>query len=169
MPNLKVALNGDELTPEINAQILAKLGEVRQLMSFAVGLSSRERLTYPALGGKGTQFVQRSVESMRMNSSLVPAFVDPSTVENLYAMYNNMLGIVESIQQLERLASDTMHIAGNQSRNQSLEFYNSVQRGAKANVPGAQSVYESLKTRFRNGGRTKGNATLPGDGGTAPA
>jgi hypothetical protein len=154
MPNLKVSLNGDELTPEINAQILAKLDEVRQLMPFAVGLSSRERLTFPALGRKGTQFVQRAVESMRMNSALVPAYVDISTVENAYGMYNNLLEVVESIQQLERLAMDTMHIAGNLSRNQSLEFYHTVKRGSKANVPGAQAVYENLKTRFEKTSRS---------------
>lgn len=158
MAQIKLALNGDELTPEINAQILEKLEEIRQLMPFAVGLSARERLTYPALGSKGTQFVQRSLESMKQNPALVPAFVDVAAVESSYAMYNNLLGIVESIQQLERLAMDTMHSAGNYSRNQSLEFYSSVQRGARANVPGAQSVLESLKTRFRNVRRSGGKA-----------
>ena len=168
MPDLKIALTGDELTPELNAQILAKVNDVRQLMPFAVGLSARERLTYPALGEKGTQFVQKSVESMRINTSLLPGFVELSKVENLYAMYNDMLAIVESIQQLERLASDTMHIAGNQARNLSLAFYNSVQRGAISNVPGAQSVLENLKTRFNNVGRPKGTVTPPTNGGTVP-
>lgn len=99
MVNLNPALTGTELTPEVEAQILAKLNEVRELMPFAVGLSSRDRLTYPALGSKGTQFVQRSLESMRQNPSLVPAFVDVASIENSYAMYNNLLGIVESVQQ----------------------------------------------------------------------
>lgn len=169
MAQTKLALNGDELTPEINAQILEKLEEIRQLMPFAVGLSARERLTFPALGSKGTQFVQRSLESMRQNPTLVPAFVDVSSVESSYAMYNNLLGIVESIQQLERLAMDTMHSAGNYSRNQSLEFYNSVQRGAKANVPGAQSVLESLKTRFKVVRRSGGIVPNAGNGEQAVA
>lgn len=165
MVNLNPALTGTELTPEVEAQILAKLNEVRELMPFAVGLSSRDRLTYPALGSKGTQFVQRSLESMRQNPSLVPAFVDVASIENSYAMYNNLLGIVESVQQLERLVTDTMHVAGSNSRSQAFEFYNSVQRGAKANVPGAQVVFENLKTRFKHGPRQESSTTVanPGD------
>jgi hypothetical protein len=169
MSTIKSALNGSNLTPEGVAQIMAKLNEIRELMPFAVGLSSRERLTYPALGSKGTQFVQRSIESMRQNPSLVPAFIEVSSTETSYAMYNKLLGVVESVQQLERLVSDTMHIAGNDARNQSLEFYNSVQRGAKANVPGAQSVLESLKTRFKSVKRTKGQVVEANAGGEAPA
>ena len=155
MVQLKTALDGSELTLEGVTQIMAKLNEVRELMPFSVGLSSRDRLTYPALGSKGTQFVQRSLESMRQNPSLVPAFVDVKAIESSYAMYNNLLGIVESVQQLERLVTDTMHVAGSNSRGQAFEFYNSVQRGAKANVPGAQIVFENLKTRFTKAARTK--------------
>ena len=159
MVNLNPALTGNELTPEGVTQILAKLNEIRELMPFAVGLSAKDRLTYPALGSKGTQFVQRSLESMRQNPSLVPAFVDVAYIESSYAMYNNLLGIVESVQQLGRLVTDTMHVAGSTSRSQAFEFYNSVQRGAKANVPGAQVVYENLKTRFKHAPRTVENAS----------
>jgi hypothetical protein len=168
MVQLKSALNGSELTLEGVTQILAKLNEVRELMPFAVGLSSRDRLTYPALGSKGTQFVQRSLESMRQNPSLVPAFVDVKSIESSYTMYNNLLGIVESVQQLERLVSDTMHVAGSSSRSQAFEFYNSVQRGAKANVPGAQIVFENLKTRFTKSARAKVPVTETDGSGEAP-
>lgn len=169
MKTIKNALNGSDLTSDDVAKIIAKLDEVRSMMPFAVGLSARERLTFPALGSKGTQFVQRSLESMRQNPTLVPAFVELSSIESSYAMYNNLLGVVESIQQLERLASDTMHIAGNQARNQALEFYSSVQRGAKANVLGAQAVLENLKPRFKNVKRSKGQATNADAGGEAAA
>lgn len=169
MVQLKSALNGAELTPEGVELILAKLNEIRELMPFSVGLSSKDRLTYPALGSKGTQFVQRSLESMRQNPTLVPAFVDVESIESSYAMYNNLLGIAESVQQLERLVTDTMHVAGSNSRSQAFEFYNSVQRGAKANVPGAQIVFENLKTRFKKTARSKVPASEANTPGTAPA
>ena len=169
MSLLKSISETNSLTPETVELIKVKLSEVRELLPMKVGLSARERMTNPALGSKGTQFVQRAVESMRQNPSLLPAFVELSSVESSYAMYNNMLGVVESIQQVERLASDAMHIAGNDARNQSLEFYNSVQRGAKANVPGAQSVFENLKTRFKNVGRSRATAKLAVAGEQAPA
>jgi hypothetical protein len=79
-----------------------------------------------------------------------------------------MLGIVNSIQQVERLASDAMHIAGYDARSHSLEFYNSVKRGSKANVPGAQAVLENLKTRFKKTKRNGKAATPVDSGGAAP-
>ena len=145
----KMTINGNSVTPETVAAIMAKLDELRELLPSGIGLSARERLTYPALASKGTQFVQKAVENMRQNPALVPAYIDLSSVESAYAMYNTMLGIVNSIQQVERVASDVMHIAGYEARMQSLEFYNSVKRGSKANVPGAQAVLENLRTRFK--------------------
>jgi len=149
----KIGINGNSITPETVAAILAKLDELRELLPSGIGLSARERLTYPTLASKGTQFVQKAVENMRQNPTLIPAYIDLSSVEGSYAMYNTMLGIVNSIQQVERMASDVMHIAGYEARAQSLEFYNSVKRGSKANVPGAQAVLENLKTRFKKTSR----------------
>jgi hypothetical protein len=160
-------LDLNSLTTENVALITSKLDEVRSLMSFSVGLSADERRRYPALGSKGTQYVQRSVESMKQNPSLVPAFVSAAEVENMYDAYNKLLVIVESIAQLQRLAKDTMHIAGSNARSQSNEFYNSVKRGSKANVPGAQAVADSLKNRFKVNRRNGRLTEADGPGSTA--
>ena len=157
MSKVSIQLNGNSLTPETVAAITAKINELRELLPVSSGLSARDRLTYPALASKGTQFVQKAVENMRLNPTLVPAYIDLSAVESSYNTYNTMLGIVSAIQQLERLASDVMHIAGYDARSQSLEFYNSVKRGSKANVPGAQAVLDNLKTMF---GKTSRGADL---------
>ena len=162
-------LNGSELTPDLTKEVKDKLDEIRQMLPFAVGLSARERRTYHALGRRSTQFVQHALENMKQSPSLVPAFVDVAAVENHYSMYNSLLGIKDSVDQLQRLVADTMHMAGSQANKQSLDFYHSVKRGAKANVPGAQSVVENLKPRFKNVGRVKGKKTDGVAGGTAPA
>lgn len=168
MSTIKIGMNSNSITPETVAAITAKLDELRELLPSGIGLSARERLTYPALASKGTQFVQKAVENMRQNPALIPAYIDLSSVESSYAMYNSMLGIVNSIQQVERLASDTMHIAGYDARSQSLEFYNSVKRGSKANVPGAQAVLENLRTRFKKTSRSGNTATFAVVGAQAP-
>lgn len=165
MNAMNSTLNGDSISPEVVTQIKAKLDEIRQLMPFAVGLSPQERKTHIALGSKGTQFVQLALECMRQNPSLVPPYVDVAAAENWYAMYNALMGIEESMLQLTRLVEDTMHMAGNQARSQSLEFYNSVQRGANANVPGSQALYESLKPWFKKAR----NSTSPASAAKATA
>jgi hypothetical protein len=162
-------LNATALTPDLVKGVKDKLDDVRQMFPFAVGLSARDRLTNRALGSRSTQFVQQSIENMKQNPSLVPAFVDVEEAETFYSMYNSLLGIRDSVEQLHRLVGDAMHMAGTMANKQSLDFYNSVKRGSKANVPGAQSVLENLKPRVKNMGRPKSNTTETNNGGTAPA
>lgn len=162
-------LNFSEVTPDLTKEVKDKLDEIRQMLPFAVGLSARDRRTNRALGRSSTQFVQHALENMKQSPTLVPVFVDVATVENHYAMYNSLLGIKDSVDQLQRLITDTMHMAGSQANRQSLDFYNSVKRGAKANVPGAQSVLDNLRPRFKSTGRPRVKTTLAPAGGTAPA
>lgn len=162
-------LKATDLTPDLVKEVKDKLDAVRLMFPFAVGLSARDRLTNRALGSRSTQFVAQSVESMKQNPSLVPAFVDAGEAETYYSMYNSLLGIRDSVDQLQRLVTDAMHMAGTLANKQSLDFYNSVKRGARANVPGAQAVFENLKTRFKGNGHPRPKAKLPAAGGTAPA
>ena len=162
-------LKATELTTDLVKGVKDKLDEVRAMFPFEVGLSAKDRMTNRALGSRSTQFVQQAVESMKQNPSLVPAFVDATEAETYFSMYNSLLGIRDSVELLHRLVGDAMHMAGTMANKQSLDFYNSVKRGAKSNVPGAQSVLENLKPRFRNVGRPKSNTTETNNGGTAPA
>jgi hypothetical protein len=159
-------LNSTDLTPDLVKGVKDKLDEVRQLFPFQVGLSAHDRLTNRALGSRSTQFVQQCIQNMQQNPSLMPSFVDAKEVESLYAMYNSLLGIRDSVEQIHRLVGDAMHMAGNLANNHSLDFYCSVQRAAKAKVPGAQSVLDTLKPWFKNNRSSK---TETGAGGTDPA
>ena len=159
MQNLKNA----ELTPEALAQIGDKLEEVRQLIPFAVGLSAGEKLSIPALGSRRTQFVQLAVESARQNPELLPSFMDAVTFGAEFALFNNLVTVQVAVQQLERMVSDTMHLAGNQAFAGAREFYNTVKRASQANVPGAMAVKASLQTR---NSRTKSNGANGGNAGT---
>jgi hypothetical protein len=161
-------LNATALTTDLVKNVKDKLDEARLLFPFEVGLSAKDRMKNRALGSYSTQFVQQAVESMKQNPKLVPAFVDVEEAETYYSMYNSLLGIQDSVELLHRLVGDAMHMAGNQANKHSLDFYNSVKRGAKSNVPGAQSVLENLKPRFKNVGRPKSKTTDTNNGGTAP-
>jgi hypothetical protein len=168
MANISNAVRGVDLSPETLDQIMAKIAEIRELMPGATGLSSRERLQYPALGSKGQHFVQRALENMRVHSSLVPAFIDVTEAENTFALYSNLQGVVKEIDQLNQLISDSMHVAGSQVRNQTFVFYEAVKTGAKAEVPGAKAVFENLKTRFSRPSGSSAAAKAAKSGGTAP-
>lgn len=146
---MRVLLENAILTVEAVNEIEAKLAEIEQSMPYLVGLSTNDRIKLNILGRKSTQFVQRTVESSRQNPRLAPSFMDAEVLERNFTLYNQLLKVLEPVQQLERMISDTMMVAGNLAYTDALDYYNSVKRAAKSNVPGAQAVSENLKTRFR--------------------
>lgn len=148
-------LENAALPQEVVAQIEAKVAEIEQLMPYLLGLSTTDRQKLNILGRKSTQFVQRAVESVRQNPELAPSFLDAEVLERNYALYNNLLTVLEPVQQLERMISDTLMVAGNRAYTDALDYYNTVKRAAKSNVPGAEAVSENLKTRFRKASRSK--------------
>jgi hypothetical protein len=152
---MKANLENAALPSEVVAQIEAKVAEIKQTMPYLVGLSTTDHQKLNILGRKSTQFVQRAVESVRQNPELAPSFLDAEVLERNYALYNNLLTVLEPVQQLERMISDTLMVAGNLAYKDALDYYNTVKRAAKSNVPGAEAVSENLKTRFRQTSRTK--------------
>ncbi len=152
---MKNSLVNGALPLEVAVQIEAKIAEIKQLMPYLVGLSTTDHQKLNILGRKSTQFVQRAVESVRQNPELAPSFLEAGALERNYALYNNLLTVLEPVQQLERMISDTLMLAGNLAYKDALDYYNTVKRAAKSNVPGAEAVSENLKTRFRQTGRTK--------------
>ena len=146
---MKANLENAALPSEVVAQIEAKVAEIKQSMPYLVGLSTKDRQSLNILGRKSTQFVQRAVDSVRQNPELAPSFLDAETLTSNYSLYNSLLTILEPVQQLERMIADTMMVAGNLAYTDALDYYNTVKRAAKSNVPGAEAVSENLKTRFK--------------------
>jgi hypothetical protein len=152
---MKANLENAALPSEVVAQIEAKVAEIKQMMPYLVGLSTTDHQKLNILGRKSTQFVQRAVESVRQNPELAPSFLDAEVLERNYTLYNNLLTVLEPVQHLERMISDTLMVAGNLAYTDALDYYNTVKRAAKSNVPGAEAVSENLKTRFRQSSRKK--------------
>lgn len=155
MKNLKNAV----LTPIVLTEITGKIEEIRLLIPFAVGLSASEKMSNPALGGRRTQFVQLAVESARQNPGMLPSFMDATIFEAEHELYKSLVIVQVAVQQLERMVSDTVHLAGNQVFAGAREFYNTAKRASQANVPGAMAVTASLQTRYS---RSKGKKGISG-------
>lgn len=155
---MKLLLENAILTAEAENEIEAKIAAIGQSMPYLVGLSINDRVKLNILGQKSAQFVQRAVESSRQNPKLSPSFMDAEVLERNFTLYNQLLKVLEPVQQLERMITDTMMVAGNLAYKDALDYYNTVKRAAKSNVPGAQAVSENLKSRFKQTGRSSGSA-----------
>ena len=152
---MRTQLENAVLTAEAVNEIEAKIAEIAKLMPYLVGLSTTDHQKLNILGRKSTQFVQRAVESVRQNPELAPSFLDAEELQRNYTLYNSLLTILEPVQHLERMIADTLMVAGNLAYTDALDYYNTVKRAAKSNVPGAEAVSENLKTRFRQSSRKK--------------
>ena len=153
MQNLKDAV----LPTEAVALINAKLEEIRGLIPFAVGLSAGEKMSNPALGARRTKFVEVAVESARQYPELLPSFLNATTFESEFSLFQNLFTVHVAVQQLDRLVADTMHLAGNQVLAGAREFYNTVKRASESNVPGAMAVKASLQIHYTQGKSKKEN------------
>jgi hypothetical protein len=151
---MKQLANDAGLTSETITQIEAGIAGIKNLMPWLVGLSTTDRQKLSVVGSKTTQFVQRAADSIRQNPELAPSFLDAEHLISRYKLYNDLLAILEPVQLLDRMISDTMMLAGSDAYSDALDYYNTVKRGAKSNVPGAQAVADNLKTRFRKSGRS---------------
>ena len=150
------------LSPEEVADILQKIAEIQAILPEGVALRPSDRRKLLKLGRKTTQFVQRTIEMTQQNPDMVPAYIDRPLMETSYQVYNQMLTIISSVEQLERKVTDVMLASGNVANTSSISCYHAIKNASKDNVPGAQPVYDALKTRFKPGKRKTG-AGLAGD------
>lgn len=137
------------LSPEQVADILQKIAEIQAILPEGVALRPSDRRKLLKIGRKTTQFVQRTIEMTQQNPEMVPPYIDRQSMEDSYQMYNQMLIIISSVQQLERKVTDIMLKSGNIANSSSLSCYHAIKNASKDNVPGAQPVYDALKQRFK--------------------
>ena len=160
---------GPEVTPDVLSGIETKLDEVSQLLSFAVGLSPRDRQRRQALGRQRVKFVQLTLEHLQQNPALVPPYLDSEAVLRNYGLHNQMQNIQGKLDQIQRLLSDTVHSTGSQAATDALAYYSVVKRAAKVGVPGIEAAREKMKAslkRTKQAGGKPGNVTATGQAST---
>lgn len=153
---MKTPYLGPEVTPEVLTGIETKVAEMRQLLSFAVGLTSTDRRRNQALGRQRVQFVQLTLESLQQNPELVPSFLDNAKIQQNYLLHQRLLSIQESFGQLTQMLSDTVHSTGALAASDALDVYSTVKRAAKASTPGAKVLHERLKSSLKTAKRPGG-------------
>jgi hypothetical protein len=146
---LKTPYLGAEVTPEVLSGLETKVVEMRQLLSFAVGLTPTDRRRYQALGRQRVQFVKLTLDNLQQNPGLVPPFLDSEEIQLNYQLYQRMLNIQESLGQIVQMVDDTVHTTGALAASDALDVYSTVKRAAKANTPGAKSLEAKLKASLK--------------------
>lgn len=141
-----------ELTDEVVTSILTKMEEIRALLPFLVGLTPAERQALPKMRMPTAYFVDAALDSAQQNPNLVPPYLNLTEARKDMQLFRQLSRILAPIQQLFEAADDTTLAVGSEAYTGMLTYYNSAKRAAKDGVPGADTVVNSLKSRFAQAG-----------------
>lgn len=126
-----------------------------KLIPYLVNLSPDDRLELPKMGDKTVAFVTKSISHMEENPDLIPKYLEVAPVKVDVAAVETLRKIFSALKNLADMADDTMLLSGSEAYVVALAFYNYIKGAAKANVPGAEMIYNDLKKRFPGGSRSK--------------
>jgi hypothetical protein len=136
------------ITPDQKAAILAKIADLKAAMSFLVGLTDDQRRKMLKMGDKTVGFEQKCASYMASRPDLVPGFVDMVKLGQDRAAWADIGDIMRALLDVYQRVDDTEMVLAHQLYLPDLSFYQSVQLAANRNVPGAQAIYDDLKSRF---------------------
>ena len=136
------------ITPAQKTAILAKIAELAALFTWTIGLSDDERRTLPKLGDKTAGWDEKIAGYMASRPELVPSYVDTTTLTQNRQVWRDLGDLKRALADITQRLDDTDMKVGSQVYKPDLAIYNSVGEAAKHGVPGAQAIYDDLKTRF---------------------
>lgn len=128
--------------------ILQALTAVRAQLPFLVTLTPQERKELPKLGEKTVGFDEKCVSYMQSNPELLPGFVDIAEVQKDRDLRTQLLRFAADLQSLAQQVDDSLTVLGSEILMADLAYYQSAREAARRGRPGAQGIYEDLRSRF---------------------
>jgi predicted oxidoreductase len=136
------------LTAEDRTTVLASLATIKKALPFLLSLSPKESREMPRLGPKGLGFDESCASFMNSHPALVPAFVDLAEVGKDRVLRTELSGIVRELNSLAESATDTLAVISHEIYMADLAFYQNTRQAAKHGILDAQTVFDTLSTRF---------------------
>ena len=134
---------------EVLADVMTKLGEIATILKpHLLTLTATERGDLPKMGDKSIAFVQKSHEFSKTNPEFAPKYLNLLDFDIDFNDAQNLIPVLNSFMQVVNGIDDTKLAAGSEAYQASLLYYNGVQRGVEANIPGAKAIFEELRSRF---------------------
>jgi hypothetical protein len=115
-------------------------------------LNVPERSSIPKIDSVNRDFVADAIDIINTDPDFFPAYFNSAEMEKDFELYNAIGRILPSLEQLVEKLRDTQMLAGSEAYISALTAYRLLQSAARDGVPGANSLYDSLKSRFENQG-----------------
>ncbi|MDB5195841.1 MAG: hypothetical protein JWP88_211 [Flaviaesturariibacter sp.] len=147
----------DAELPEAKLQELVRLSKAyQQELDFVITLTPLQRKRLYKLDYNRRIFVQRAVDSMTDNPTILPSYLKPEHARKDMTLYQQLCSLETQLEGLVEQVKDARLLAGNQALSASRIYYKHVQEAAKAGVEGMEGECQRLKDCY-GVGRKKGS------------
>ena len=133
----------------------AKLAKITQLLTdlnaeldFTVGLTADERISLPKMNDGTEPFVDDALAGAQQNTDLFPAYVKMEELQKDLTLYTQLGPLVSRLAGLSEQLRDTQMLAGSEAYVTALMIYRLAESASKAGLPGADTLYQTLRKRF---------------------
>lgn len=130
-------------------------------LPFLIGLTIDERIALPAINVNNKAFTEDAINAAVNNATLIPSYVNVTNMQNDLSLFTQLDELILLIKQLLERLEDTQLLAGSEAYISALAVYKLIGSAADAGVPGADSIYNQLKSRFAGQGGTGTTPTNP--------
>lgn len=149
------------LTTEQIADVKAALQKVRDTLPFLIGLTNDERQSLPKMSKVNRGFTDDAINAISNNAAMFPAYLDVAELRKDLQLYDQLDELVALANQACELLRDTQMLAGSEAYATALTGYKLVAAAATSGVPGAKTVYDTLKKRFEGQGVNANGVETP--------
>jgi hypothetical protein len=152
-----------EITAAQKAAIETAIGGLKTALDgMLINLTPEEKQSLPRIGDNTLAFDEKCAAYMASRADLVPSFLDTDEMAKDRKLVADLLPCFRELAPLCEGLEDTIMLANSDNMVGDLAFYQNVRQAAKRGVPGANTIYDDLKSRFP--GRPKKDPTPPANG-----
>jgi hypothetical protein len=144
-----------KITPEAFAKCEAAIEVLRlELEPYLIALTPKERKTIPKMSDKSQAFVEKIVLYLNSNPEFAPPFLNPDELKIDFEAVKELNKLFRPLKQVTSLLDDTIKLSGGEAYTSSLAYYNSVKFAKRSDVLDAKTIYNDLKQRFPQKGKS---------------
>ncbi|WP_320054507.1 hypothetical protein [uncultured Acetobacteroides sp.] len=137
-----------EITDLMMADFKKDIEAIKAKYPWLISLTPEERLSGTHLGEKSISFATKTYDYIGTNPEYLPSYINKVEANRDFSLWSNINQMLRVSNILTDSLNDTAMQAGFEAMEVALAYYNSVKEAAKRNAPGAQTIYEDLRTRF---------------------
>ncbi len=149
-----------DITAAQKAAIVSAVGALKAAVAgVIINLNKDERQSLPKIADKTLAFDEKCKAYMTSRPELVPGFIDAAELAKDRKLIDDLLPCLRELAPICEGLEDTVSLAYTDVYVADLAFHANVKQAAKRGVPGTDTIYDDLKTRFP--GRPKAEPPTP--------